>query len=337
MHFHRRREFDLPADRITDEKAWATRRAFLKGLGLGGLALAASRTLPSLARAAGALDEAALARTIEITRSRPLAALHPARRDDAFAVQRELTDEMVAARYNNYYEFSPRKSEVWRRARDFQPWPWEIEVTGHAERTGRFDLEKLIRDLGVEERVYRFRCVEAWAMTVPWTGVPLSRLLQRFGPTSRARFVRFLSFDRPAQAPGQEEQDWYPWPYYEALHIREAMNELSLAAVGIYGHPLPNQHGAPLRIVVPWKYGYKGAKGVVRIDLVEEKPATFWNDLAPDEYGFLSNVDPGVPHPRWSQATERLIGTDEEVPTRLFNGYGKWVARLYPEQAGKAE
>lgn len=166
-------------------------------------------------------------------------------------------------------------------------------------------------------------------MAVPWNGFPLASLLARVEPTSSARFVRFVSFLRPEQAPGQRNQTWYPWPYFEGLRMDEAMNELAFLAVGIYGKPLPNQHGAPIRVVTPWKYGYKSAKGIVRIELVDREPPTFWSQLQPAEYPFLSNVNPAVPHPRWSQATERLIGTDERRPTQLYNGYGAQVASLY--------
>jgi methionine sulfoxide reductase catalytic subunit len=166
-------------------------------------------------------------------------------------------------------------------------------------------------------------------MTVPWTGFPLHRLLALVQPLSSARYVRFVSFDRPDQAVGQRTQRWYPWPYYEALRMDEAMNELTLVTTGIYGEPLPKQHGAPVRIVLPWKYGYKSPKSVVRIELTREEPPTFWNDLQPSEYGFFSNVNPAVPHPRWSQATEELIGEERRVPTLPFNGYGEWVADLY--------
>ena len=180
----------------------------------------------------------------------------------------------------------------------------------------------------LEERVYRFRCVEAWAMIVPWTGFPLSKLLELVKPTAEAKFVRFETFYRPTQAPGFADTN-YPWPYTEGLRLEEAMNPLALLATGIYGKPLPKQHGAPIRLVVPWKYGYKSIKSIVKIDLVAKQPATLWETLLPSEYPFESNVDPAVPHPRWSQATERLIDSGDRVRTQPYNGYGSYVAKLY--------
>jgi sulfoxide reductase catalytic subunit YedY len=249
-------------------------------------------------------------------------------RGGRWPVDRPLTPEDVAARFNNFYEFSEDKGRVHELVGRFQVRPWTLKVDGLVEKPRTFDLDEVLK-LPHEERIYRFRCVEAWAMTVPWTGVPLARLLAECRPLSSAKFVRFTSFLKPDEAPNQGKGSKYPWPYYEALSIEEAMHELTLVASGIYGHPLPKQHGAPLRIVVPWKYGYKSPKSIVRIELVAEKPHTFWNDLEPAEYSFWSNVEPHVPHPRWSQATERLIGTGERVPTLLYNGYGEQVAKLY--------
>ncbi|MDX1567946.1 MAG: protein-methionine-sulfoxide reductase catalytic subunit MsrP, partial [Longimicrobiales bacterium] len=203
------------------------------------------------------------------------------------------------------------------------------EVAGEVENPGTFDVADLERELGLEERIYRHRCVEAWAMTVPWTGFPLRKLLDRVQPLSSANYIRFVSFDRPEQAVGQRTQNWYPWPYYEALRMDEARNELTMVVTGIYGEPMPKQHGAPVRIVTPWKYGYKSPKSIVRMEFVREQPPTFWNDMAPSEYGFFSNVNPEVPHPRWSQAEEEMIGTGEVYPTEVFNGYGEWVADMY--------
>jgi sulfoxide reductase catalytic subunit YedY len=255
--------------------------------------------------------------------------LYPAERNTAFTLDRAVTDETVAGQHNNFYEFTEVKSRVWRLARDFQPRPWEVEVTGLVERPGVFDVDELERTMPLEERLCRFRCVEAWAMAVPWTGFPLRHLIERVEPTSRATHIRFVTVHRPQEMPGIDSAPWYPWPYYEGLTMTEAMNELTLLATGIYGHRLPPQHGAPIRLVVPWKYGYKSIKSIVRIEFVAGQPPTFWNDLIPQEYGFTSNVDPTVPHPRWSQETERLIGTGDRVATLPFNGYGEWVAHLY--------
>ena len=255
--------------------------------------------------------------------------IYPAGRNAAFTVARPLTEERVAARYNNFYEFSEIKDKVWRLVDRFKTRPWEIEVKGLVENPGILDVDDLLHKMPLEERLYRFRCVEAWAMTVPWTGFPLKALIDQVQPRSEAKYVRMVTFLRPEEAVGQERQHWYPWPYFEALTVQEAMNDLTLLVTGIYGHALPKQHGAPIRLIVPWKYGYKSIKSIVSIEFTRERPETFWNQVAPAEYGFYSNVNPGVPHPRWSQATERLIGTGERVRTRIHNGYGEYVAHLY--------
>lgn len=241
--------------------------------------------------------------------------------------ERALTDPAVAARYNNFYEFTSGK-DVWRHVQNFRTDPWSVEVEGLVAKPRKWSLEELLR-IPREERVYRHRCVEAWSMVVPWLGFPLSRLLRAAEPLHGARFVRFTTFADPAQMPAVAERPWDRWPYTEGLRIDEAMHDLTLVALGIYGQTLPKQHGAPVRIVVPWKYGYKSPKSVVRIELVRDQPRTFWNDLAPAEYGFYSNVDPTTPHPRWSQLTERLIGTADVRRTLPFNGYGAQVAGLY--------
>jgi methionine sulfoxide reductase catalytic subunit len=241
--------------------------------------------------------------------------------------ERALTEEAVAARYNNFYEFTSGK-DVWRYVDNFRTDRWSVEVSGLVAKPRKWSLEELLR-LPHEERVYRHRCVEAWSMVVPWRGFPLARLLLHSEPLHKARFVRFTSFADPAQQPSIAERPWDHWPYTEGLRLDEAMHDLTFVATGIYGHALPKQHGAPVRIVVPWKYGYKSPKSVVKIELTAEQPRTFWNDLAPTEYGFLSNVDPTQPHPRWSQLTERLIGTTDVRRTMAFNGYGEQVAHLY--------
>jgi sulfoxide reductase catalytic subunit YedY len=248
-----------------------------------------------------------------------------ARRDARFALD-PLTDEAVAGRYNNFYEFTDSK-DVYRHVGKYRTRPWTVEVTGLVQKPRTWDLDDLLK-LPLEERLYRHRCVERWYMDVPWIGVPLRTLLDASQPLGRARYVRFVSLLRKDEMPGQNAS-WYPWPYYEGLTLGEARNELTLACVGLYGHELPKQHGAPFRVVVPWKYGYKGPKAVVRIELVEKQPRTFWSDLQPHEYGFESNVNPSVPHPRWSQATEQSIDGKRTRKTVIYNGYGEWVAGLY--------
>ena len=250
-------------------------------------------------------------------------------RNPTYAVDRPLTDELVAARYNNFYEFGTDKETCWRQAQRLTVRPWTIEIGGLVARPLTLGIDDLIRKMPCEERVYRFRCVERWAMVVPWFGFPFKALLALVEPLSAASFVRFVSFHRPEEAVGQHPGGPWRWPYYEGLTIQEAANELTFVATGLYGHDLPRQHGAPLRMVLPWKYGYKGAKSVVRIEFVEQRPKTFWNDAAPQEYGFFSNVDPKKPHPRWPQTHETMIGTDRRHETLPYNGYGDFVASLY--------
>lgn len=320
----------IPEGEATPASVYWARRRFVKTLG-GGIAAAGLGACapnppgPESGRGPSARPADPLS-TIPDT---PSADLYPAPRDPRFALDRPMTDRLVAATHNNFYEFTTDKGRVWEQVGPFEARPWTLEIAGEVENPGVFDVADLEREIGLEERLYRFRCVEAWAMAVPWVGFPLSALIRRVQPRSSARFVRFVSFLRPEQAIGQRTQRWYPWPYYEGLRMEEAMNELAFVATGIYGEPLPKQHGAPIRIAVPWKYGYKSPKSIVRIEFVREEPQTFWNDLEPREYGFLSNVNPEVPHPRWSQASEEMIGTGERRPTLPFNGYGEWVGGLY--------
>lgn len=253
---------------------------------------------------------------------------YPAPQNAKYAPGQPETDEAVAARFNNFYEFSSDKEKVAPLARNFRMRPWTLEVTGLVARPSIFDVDELVRMMPLEERVYRLRCVEAWSMVVPWTGFPLSALLSRVEPRAEARYVRFVSFSEPV-LPGMRSMHWAPWPYHEGLTLAEATNELTLLATGIYGHPLPAQHGGPIRLVVPWKYGFKSIKSIVRIELTAKQPPTLWSAVAPDEYDFQANVNPAVPHPRWSQATERVLGTEEKRPTLIYNGYARWVAHLY--------
>jgi methionine sulfoxide reductase catalytic subunit len=320
------RRWNRPDREITPEGVFLNRRRFIQTMGLVG---AAGGLLPS---ACGA-QPPDTATTGWASGEEELTAggLYPAPRSERFqeVEGRPLTEERVAATYNNFYEFTTNKPEVWRLARDFETRPWQVEVAGLVDEPRTWDIDELERDFPLEERVYRLRCVEAWSMVVPWTGFPLRELLRRAQPRPEATHVRFVSVHRPEQMRGQRRETWYHWPYYEALRHDEAMNELALVVTGIYGHRLSPQHGAPVRLIVPWKYGYKSPKSIVRIELVAEQPGTFWNDLQPSEYSFLSNVDPTVPHPRWSQASERVVGSGERIETFPFNGYGEWVADLY--------
>jgi len=233
--------------------------------------------------------------------------------------------------YNNFYEFGTGKDDPSRRSGSFRAKPWSVTVAGEADATGTFTLEDILKPHSLEERIYRLRCVEAWSMVIPWIGFPLGDLLSRFKPTSRAKYVAFTTVERPSEMPGQR----FPvleWPYVEGLRMDEAMHPLTIFAVGLYGQVLPNQNGAPLRLVVPWKYGFKSIKSIVEIRFTEKQPPTSWNRSAPREYGFYANVNPTVDHPRWSQATERRLGGglfSPRQPTLMFNGYEEQVAGLY--------
>lgn len=311
-------DWAIPEREATSESIFMDRRRFLMGV-LGVLAggIAGGSTL------AGAAEK-----TSQGPRD-PTLELYPARRNPDFTLDRPLTKESVAATYNNFYEFGPVKT-IHFLAQRLKTRPWQVRVEGLVRNPRVFEIDDLIRSMPLEERLYRFRCVEAWAMAVPWTGFPFSALIKAVEPKSEARFVKLTTFLDRTVAFGQL-RFWLPWPYVEGLTMEEAMNELAILATGIYGKPLPKQHGAPIRLVVPWKYGFKNIKSIVSIEFVKERPNTFWELVGPDEYGFWANVNPGFPHPRWSQATERMIGTDERRPTQIFNGYGKWVASLYPD------
>ncbi|MBI4427752.1 MAG: protein-methionine-sulfoxide reductase catalytic subunit MsrP [Ignavibacteriales bacterium] len=230
--------------------------------------------------------------------------------------------------YNNYYEFGTDKSDPAENSGPFKPKPWTVAVEGHVKKPATYNLEDLIKPFKLEDRIYRMRCVEAWSMVIPWLGFPLGDLIKRLEPTSKAKYVAFETVFRPEQMVGQR-RPYLRWPYVEGLRMDEAMSPLTLMATGLYGKELPNQNGAPLRLVVPWKYGYKGIKSIVKIKFVDNEPPTTWNIAAPDEYGFYSNVNPEVDHPRWSQKTERRIGEFRKRPTLMFNGYAEHVAGMY--------
>lgn len=302
--------WEIPEREATPEGLALGRRGFVGAIAAAGVIAACSRGFEADAKAA------------------PLPPSLLAKRNPRFAVDGALTDEAATSRYNNFYEFTQDK-DVWRHVERYETRPWTVEVTGLVQKPKTYDVDDLLRRMPLEERLYRHRCVEAWYMDVAWIGFPLRMLLDASQPLSRARHVRFTSFLKKDEAPGQKQFSWYHWPYYEGLTLAEAMNELTFATLGIYGHELPKQNGAPFRVVVPWKYGYKGPKAVVKIELVDSRPPTFWNDLQPLEYSFESNVNPAVPHPRWSQASERSIDGARSRPTRLYNGYAEWVAQLY--------
>jgi sulfoxide reductase catalytic subunit YedY len=242
-------------------------------------------------------------------------------------LDRPVTDEAVNGSYNNFYEFGGTKT-IAKAAQALPIRPWTVKIDGLVEKPQELGIDDLVRKIPLEERLYRHRCVEAWGMAIPWSGFPMAELVKLAQPLSSAKYVKMETFLDKKIAPGQR-QGWYPWPYVEGLTIAEATNELTFLATGAYGKPIAKQHGAPLRLAVPWKYGFKSIKSVVRFQFVEERPKTFWEALQGAEYGFWANVNPEVPHPRWSQASEQVLGTNERKPTLLFNGYGDQVAHLY--------
>ena len=249
-------------------------------------------------------------------------------KESEFSTDEELTSKHDATTYNNFYEFGTDKEDPVKYAHVMKTQGWQLSVEGEVHKPKIFDLDALLQLAPLEERVYRLRCVEAWSMVIPWLGYPLSTLLKVVEPTGNAKFVEFLSLHDPEQMPGQN-YNVLDWPYIEGLRIDEAMNPLTLLTLGMYGHRLPNQNGAPVRLVAPWKYGFKSAKSIVKIKLVEKQPVSSWNKASPNEYGFYSNVNPAVSHPRWSQRKERRIGEFFKRDTMMFNGYGEWVSELY--------
>jgi len=257
----------------------------------------------------------------------PSADLYPAKRNETYKLDRPITDETINGHYNNFYEFGTDK-DIAAPAQALPVRPWTVKIDGMVEKPFEIGIDDLMHKLTLEERTYRHRCVEAWSMAIAWTGFPLKKLVDLAKPLGSAKFVRMETFENPKIAPGQR-QPWFPWPYIEGLTMAEATNELAFIATGAYGHPLAKQHGAPLRLAVPWKYGFKSIKSIVKFSFVEQRPKGMWEVLQPAEYGFWANVNPAVPHPRWSQATEEVIGTGQRRETLLFNGYGDYVAGLY--------
>jgi len=313
MHVIRRPAWYVPERKATPERLVFDRRRFLAG-GASALAL-----LPGAAMAQRVSDLAKL--------PDPSADLYPAKRNEAYKLDRPITDEKINDHYNNFYEFGTSK-DVSAAAQQLQIRPWTVKIDGLVEKPMEVGIDDLIRKMTLEERTYRHRCVEAWSMAIAWTGFPFAKLVDFARPLGSAKYVRMETFMDPKQAPGQR-QPWYPWPYIEGLTMAEATNELAFLVTGAYGHPLARQQGAPLRLAVPWKYGFKSVKSIVKFSFVEQRPKGRWEVLQPSEYGFWANVNPQVSHPRWSQATEELIGIGERRPTLLFNGYGEQVAGLY--------
>lgn len=300
---------DIPSSEITDEKVYVNRREFMKKAGGIGLVTAAGLVIPS-ACDAGVARGAAAAGSAE-GQGKP----------DKLTSFEDITTT------NNFYEFGLDKQDPSKNAHTLQPRPWSVVVEGHVAKPATYQLEDFIKPHKLEDRIYRLRCVEGWSMVIPWVGFPMADLIKRVGPTSKAKFIAFTTLFDPKQMPGQRGNS-LDWPYKEGLRLDEAMHPLAIFATGLYGKPLPNQNGAPLRVVVPWKYGFKSIKSIVKISFVEKQPRTAWNDANSGEYGFYSNVNPKVDHPRWSQAKEHRAGELRKRDTLIFNGYGE-VASLY--------
>jgi sulfoxide reductase catalytic subunit YedY len=320
MRIFRRRGWEIPEREVTPEHAALNRRTLMAAAGAGVMLSGTARAQWLFGRSSSSGDPWA-------RNPADVPDLPSAMRNTRYQPGRDISAEREPITYNNFYEFGSNK-DIWPSAQKMPTRPWTIKVEGMVEKAGEFDVDDLIRRIGVEERVYRLRCVEAWAMTVPWTGFEVAKLLDIVQPLGSAKYLRFETAQVPSAMTGLR-QSWYPWPHIEGCTIEEARNELAFMPVGIYGKPLPPQNGGPFRVVFPWKYGFKSGKSIARITLTDQRPKSFWETLQGSEYGFWANVNPEVPHPRWSQATERLIGSNERVPTRLFNGYGEFVASLY--------
>src|SRR5216684_3474012 len=313
MLIRKKRGWELPERMATSEAVFNDRRRLLKGLAAG--PIFATGLAAGLGTRAFAAD------------TDPSAELYPAKRNDKYALDRPLTDEKYPTTYNNFYEFGTDKS-IWRDAQALKLRPWTVKIDGMVEKPLTLDFDDLLKKVSLEERLYRHRCVEGWSFSVPWSGFPLAALVDLARPLGSAKYVRIETFMDPATAP-EQRKFFYPWPYVEGLTMAEARNELAFLVTGMYGKPVPKQDGAPLRLAVPWKYGFKSVKSIVRFEFTEKRPVSYWEQLQSGEYGFWANVNPEVPHPRWSQASERVLGTDERRPTLKWNGYGEFVADMY--------
>ena len=324
MYKNTKKGWEIKESAVTPQAVFMNRRHFLAqaGLALGATAIG---TMPQSAQ-----SKSAQAKDYgnDIAKG-----LYPPKVNLNYQGGRSLSLESVTSKYNNFYEFGSHK-RISKTAQALKLRPWDVEISGEIDKPQTIGVEDLIRKMKIEERIYRHRCVEAWAMTVPWSGFPLSKLIKRVQPNTNARYVEFTTFLDSSVAPGQK-QVWYPWPYTESITIEEAMNDLTFMVTGVYGHPLQKQFGAPLRLALPWKYGFKSIKSIQKIRFSKERPISFWEKINAREYGFWANVNPEVAHPRWSQASEELLGENRRVPTRIFNGYGEFVAHLYKDLDGE--
>ena len=310
MFIRHRHGWELPESAAVDEAMFRDRRRLIQALAAGPI------LAPALFRAGSAFAD-----------TDPSAGLYPAKRNPKYALDRPLTDEKYPTHYNNFYEFGTDKDIV-DAAQALPIRPWTITIDGMVDKKMTIDIDDLLKKMPLEERLYRHRCVEAWSFTVPWTGFPLAALVDMAKPLGSAKYLKMVTFMDPKVAP-EQKKFFYPWPYTEGLTIAEATNELSFLVTGMYGKSLPKQDGAPLRLATPWKYGFKSVKSINHFEFTDKRPVSYWEQLQSSEYGFWANVNPQVPHPRWSQATERVLGTDQRVPTLMYNGYGEYVASLY--------
>jgi len=319
MFVKRKKPWEIPENRATPEHVFWNRRKLMAASGL--VAAGAVGCAAWFGGRPGS-SGSALATTDD-----PSAVLYPVERNSAYTIDPPLTPENLATSYNNFYEFGSHK-RIAKRAQALPIRPWTVEISGMVEQTRTIDIDDLLVRMPLEERLYRLRCVETWSMTVPWSGFPIKALVEFARPLSGARYVLMQTFENSSVASGQK-QSWYPWPYTEGLTMAEATNDLAFMVTGAYGKPVPKQNGAPLRLAVPWKYGFKSIKSIVRVEFTDRRPISFWEQIAGNEYGFWANVNPDVPHPRWSQAMEQPLGTNEKIPTLLYNGYADQVAHLY--------
>jgi sulfoxide reductase catalytic subunit YedY len=317
-----KRGWEIPESEATPETAFHNRRDLLKAMGIGTILAAGASAAPfarGLASPAAEPD--------------PSASLYPVKRNDKYKIDQPITEEKYSTNYNNFYEYGEDK-EIAERAQQLKIRPWTIAIDGMVEKPMTIGIDDLLKQMPLEERLYRHRCVEAWSMAVPWSGFPLKAFVDMAKPLSSAKYLQMTTFKDPSMAPGQK-MFWYPWPYIEGLTMEEATNELAFLVTGMYGHPVPKQDGAPLRLVTPWKYGFKSIKSIVKFTFTDKRPVGLWEKLQASEYGFWANVNPDVPHPRWSQASERVLGTNERRPTVIWNGYGEFVAHLYDNLKGE--
>ena len=322
-----KRGWELSDSAATPEHLFRDRRRLMKTIAAGPILLGVPGLLAACDDSQAENEAPTGTQLAAAVEPDPTAHLYPVMRNLRYRLDRDETPEDLATTYNNYYEFGSSKN-IHKKAQKLPLRPWTVAIDGLVEKPFEIGIDDLLAKMPLEERLYRLRCVEAWSMAVPWSGFPMKALVDLARPLAGARFVRMESFLDPDRASGQKAK-WYPWPYIEGLTIEEATSELAFIATGLYGKPIPKQNGAPLRLAVPWKYGFKSAKGIVRFTFTDMRPLGMWEEIQAREYGFWANVNPEVPHPRWSQATERVLGTDSRVPTQLYNGYGEYVAHLY--------